>query len=73
MAPPPLDPRDKIVIIELAHGCRIDVTAVHPASGECRTLPPVHQPNLTIARAVAARLHAIMGFPVEERLRGDRA
>ena len=63
------DPPGLISIIELAHGYRIDMIAVHDASGEARQLQPVHQPTLDLARRYAAMVSKATGSRIEERLR----
>lgn len=69
----PLDPRDRIEIVELAHSVRIDIHTVHPASGEYQQLDPVHEPTLERARARAAFIAKATGFPIVEKLKGGRA
>ena len=61
-------PPGSLTIVALAHGFRVDVIAVHDASGEIRRLEPVHYPTLGLARQFANLMAKATGCPIEERI-----
>ena len=62
----------KAIIVQLAHGYRIDVYARFPLTGEVRRSDPVHYPTLELARQFAELMAKATGITVEERLRTPR-
>lgn len=62
----PEKPGERIEIVRLANGARVDSWAFHPPSGEQRLMGRDHYSTLALARQFAAMLSKATGSPIIE-------
>lgn len=59
----------RVVLVELAHGFRVDMAVRHAASGEVRHYAPAHFATLENARKHAQTMAMVGSMTIEENLR----